>query len=128
MPVDQHQRRVEREAAQRHAAGATGQGPAEILRERAAVICRNSADDISDRVFPALLDFLGTDDLHRRGSLGSGKSQVRARHHDGFKLIVARRCRSCGKQRDQATQRGALPASNKSRIFGAHRRITSCRF
>ena len=91
MPIDQHERRIERQPAQRYAARAAGECAAEVLRQRAAVVGRQCADDVSNRELAALFDLRGVDHLHRRGRLNVSAPNVGSGDDDGHEGIAGLR-------------------------------------
>jgi len=85
--VDQHQRRVDAEAAKRDGRGARGKAVGERRRYGSLAVGGDASQHFLDRLLARLLDVLARDHLHRRGGLGIGSLDVRTRDRDAFELL-----------------------------------------
>ena len=80
-PVDQHQRRVDGQAAQGDARGACGEAVAERRRNGAAVVGRDRADRVGDGGDAGVADLLRGELGHGRRRLAVGAAEQRAGDH-----------------------------------------------
>jgi hypothetical protein len=84
--VDQHQRRADREAAQRDAARATGERTRDALRHRALPVRGDVVQHVGHAGVARLLQVVGREHLHRARCFGIGAPHVRAGHDHAFEL------------------------------------------
>ncbi len=96
MAVDQYQRGIHGQAAQRHAAGAARHGAAEIGGESAAVVGRQGMQHIGDGSQPAFGDVVAGEHIHRRRRFGVGATNIGAGNHNGLEARLRFTRRSAG--------------------------------